>query len=223
MRAHVELVAALAAVSLAAACTARPAQLGAPRPELERRALQDVRPQGPVHVIFEWRLQERDARFHGQGVARVDAPRRARLDLFGPRGESYLAAALFGAELRLPPGVPDGVIPPAELLWASMGVFQPPEGARLAGSDSTDSAVRLGYERDGASWLYEIRDGRLWFVEYQDAVGRHTVELRGRADALPEWAHYRDWAHFRELLLTVTQVENVDGFDEEIWLLAHAR
>jgi hypothetical protein len=216
------LAVALAVASLAGACAPRTAQLGAPRPELEGQALQNVRPQGPVHVIFEWRLQERDARFHGQGVARVDAPRRARLDLFGPRGESYLVAMLTGAELRLPPGVPEGVVPPAELLWAAVGVFQPPPGAHLAGSDANGAVIRLGYERDGESWLYEIRDGRLYFVEYQDPAGRHTVELRGRAAEVPEQAHYRNWAHFRELLLTVTQVENVHGFDEEIWLPASA-
>jgi hypothetical protein len=59
-------------------------------------------PAGPQQVNFGWTLDERGSRVRGRGVVRSEAPRRIRLDLFGPRGETYLMAALVEGEYRLP-------------------------------------------------------------------------------------------------------------------------
>src|SRR5215207_7239487 len=53
-------------------------------------------PMGPFQVNFSWSLEEGGSRASGRGVVRVEAPERIRLDLFGPRGETYLVAALNG-------------------------------------------------------------------------------------------------------------------------------
>jgi hypothetical protein len=206
-------------LALSSGCAARLPQLGPPRPELEAAALRLALPPAPAHLIFDWRLVEREARFGGQGVARVDAPHRARLDLFGPRGEAYLAAVLWESELRLPPGVSQSAVPPPELLWASVGVFRPPSEASLTGSDSTGTTIRLGYERPGERWLYQLQAGRLEYVDYHGPGGRRRVELRGEAGAFPVQTLFRDWGESRELLLTVTQVEYVEGFPADIWTL----
>ena len=55
-------------------------------------------PEAPYQVNFGWTLEEGGARANGRGVVRVEAPERIRLDLFGPRGETYLVAALTEGE-----------------------------------------------------------------------------------------------------------------------------
>src|SRR5690349_2357047 len=45
-------------------------------------------------ITFAWTLNEGGSKVSGRGVVRVDAPRRIRLDLFGPQNATVLAAAL---------------------------------------------------------------------------------------------------------------------------------
>src|SRR5690606_9098985 len=103
----------LAALPLiAAACAARTAPLTTPPdPALAREAAEATAPQRTLQILFDWNVRERDARFNGRGVARVQPPYHARLDLFGPRGEGYLTAALVEEDLRLPAAAQDAPVP----------------------------------------------------------------------------------------------------------------
>ena len=77
---------ALTAAIAAASCTARSAVPERPIVrELETEAVRATAPSAPLHILFDWTAREPDARFTGRGVARVEPPYRARLDLFGPR------------------------------------------------------------------------------------------------------------------------------------------
>src|SRR5690606_13563466 len=87
-------------------------------PTVAQAAVAETALDRPLHVVFAWTLQEREARFSGRGVTRYEPPGRARLDLFGPRDETYLSAALVDMELRLPRGMPDVPLPPPPLLWS---------------------------------------------------------------------------------------------------------
>ncbi|HEX7117646.1 MAG TPA: hypothetical protein VF212_02605 [Longimicrobiales bacterium] len=169
--------------------------------------------------MFDWTARERDARFTGRGAARVEAPYRARLDLFGPRGEGYLSAAIVEGELRLPPNVDPRAVPPAPLLWSVLGVVRPPEGAALVGASREGGTARLDYERDGGRWTFLVEGGRLRRAEWNSPDGgRYTVELEGQgAHGLPQRAVYRDWAAFTELTLELDEVERVESFPPEIW------
>ena len=64
-----------------------------PQPELAQQLVDSTALRRPLHLVFSWNFTEENARFSGQGATRVEPPYRARLDLFGPRGETYLAAA----------------------------------------------------------------------------------------------------------------------------------
>jgi hypothetical protein len=177
-------------------------------------------PTQPLWITFDWEAREREARYTGQGAARVEPPQRARLDLFGPRGESYLSAAIVAGELRLPPSAEGALIPPPELLWGALGIFQPPEGAELAESTRKGDRARLEYRNGVERWTYEFEAERLRRVEWNGPErARRSVELKGEGTAgIPREATYRDWNAFTELKLKLGKVEEVDSFPPDIWL-----
>ena len=94
----------LAALAITA-CAGRsiPATLD---PPVAEDAIAETAPDRARRVVFDWRMLDGDARFSGRGVARIEPPYRARLDLFGPGDETVLSAALVDQDVRLPPGSP---------------------------------------------------------------------------------------------------------------------
>lgn len=213
------VVAACAFVPAVAACGGtRGIANGPVVPSYETEAVAGASLDRPLHVLFSWRLEERDGRFSGDGATRFAPPRRARLDLFGPRGEAYVVAALVDMELRLPAGMDTTVLPPPALLWASLGVFRPPVGAELTGTAREGETRRLDYARGDQRWTFRFERDRLRWAEWIRSDGRRTVELEGDAGhGLPRQAVYRDWPAFRQLRLTVDEVNESEGFDDEIW------
>lgn len=172
-------------------------------------------------MLFDWNLSEQGVRASGRGVARVEPPYRARLDLFMGNGETVARAALVDDDLRVPPGVPEGIIPPPRLLWASLGVFRPGGGAFLLGAEGRrEEAVSLRYGFDGGEELrYRIVGDRI--VEAELLSGGHAVHqvtLSAEAeDRYPREATYRNLAAFRELRLVRRSVENVEPYPPDIW------
>ncbi len=104
-------------------------------------------PSSPRQARFGWSLDEAGSRFSGSGVARYVAPERFRLDLFGPRGETYLAAALVGETARIPAQVAERFkLPSPALLWAAVGVVRPPSATRLTSATDEGGRVTLRYD-----------------------------------------------------------------------------
>ncbi len=149
----------------------------------------------------------------------IQGPDRARIDLFGPRGESYLAAALVGDDLRIPAGVDPDVVPPKTLLWSALGVVRPPDDARLVSTERGSSGLSLRYRSAEGTWTFVLSDGTLRSARLDPASGsRQTVELDPAANGgVPQKADYRDWVAFRELVLTLENVTDVNAFPADIW------
>jgi hypothetical protein len=209
-----------------AGCASAPEQVPgpqtAPEPALAAALVDSTALRRPLHLVFSWTFTEENARFSGRGSTRVQPPHFARLDLFGPRGETYLAAAAVGDELRLPPALPDAmrsVVPPVALLWSALGVLRAPAGATLDLTRVAGDTTTVGYSRGAERWRFRALRGRLQYVEWNGPdAGRRTVELRGTgAHNLPAVAVYRDWAAFRELTLTLEQVNEAGVFPPETW------
>lgn len=214
--------AALLLATSAAACTPRaPTAAVSADSALVAQALEWTRPQAALHVTFAWSLQDRDARFSGRGVVRIEPPWRARLDLFGPRGEGYLSAVLQEETLHLPAGAPDGLLPPPAFLWATLGAVREPAGTALTMAQRAGDEVLLGFDAARERWRFRLQGERLARVEWHGPDGgRRTVELAGTAaHGLPERGVYRDWLAFRELTLSLETVERVDGFPTDTWSL----
>lgn len=213
---------AVCAAALAAGCGGQP---GSPvpltiDPALEPAAVEMTAIDTSMQIVFDWRLEDREGRFSGQGVLRVE-PGRARLDLFGPRSESYLSAVLDGGDLRLPPGADGSQLPPPSLFWTVLGVVKPPAGARLIGAEASGDRTDLRYGADDNAWSFRLDGGRLTRAEWTGSgTGRRTVELAGQTAAgTPEEAKYRDWPAFVELVLSATRVIAVDAFPADTWTL----
>ncbi len=215
---------ALGVGAIAASCgPRRPAVLG---PIAEAPAVADglERSSGlvePVRVRFRWTLNEAGSRIDGQGVARVEPPYRARLDLFLNNGESVLSAALVDHDLRLPYGSRRDILPPVDLLWATLGVFRPVPGARLvAGERLEGEARRLRYrQEDGTELHYEIFDGALRAVELLEGESVLEWVRVGRVDGerYPGEVTYRNLREFRELKISRETLDRVESFDPSIW------
>ena len=192
-----------------------------PDTALASAAVAATAPKTPLKLVFGWSLQDRDAHFGGKGAARMEAPYRARLDLFGPRGEGYLSAAVVGEDVRIPPSVESQaqVVPPPALLWTALGVLSPPADARLMATRRDGEQTQLEYARGGERWRFTLVGGVLRRAEVDgSAAGRLTVELKGRgALGLPRQAVYRDYAAFRELTLTLDRADEAEPFPPDTW------
>lgn len=175
---------------------------------------------GASRLFFEWTATEPGLRVGGRGVARVEAPLRARLDLFTSRGERVAVAALVDDELRVPPGTPD-LLPPEALLWAVLGVFRPgADGVLDSGATRGNDATELRYRLPGnLELLYRIREMRIHAVELRTR-GRTVEELRlvrAAEERFPLQAVYRDLVGVRELRITLERVEDAASFSPTIW------
>lgn len=211
----------LAAPQWACATRAGPGEI---QPGVEAAALTETAVRSPRMLVFDWRLQDGQARFSGSGAARMaPAPPRVRLDLFGPQDEGYLSAVLRDGQLFVPTGVPAELIPPAPLLWAALGVIRPPDGARLLSAVREGNGSTLVYGADDGDWRYVVRDGRLRSAEWSSARGaRHTVAIEP-GEGAPRRSVYRDWQQYRELTLELEREEPVQGFPSDTWSLDAAR
>lgn len=175
-------------------------------------------PARPQRIAFTWELDEAGARFRGAGVARVAPPDRIRLDLFGPRGETYLAAALVGDSLRMPAAVAGRIeLPPPMLLWSALGMLRLPAGAAPLSVSVTgaDTLLRVRLDADAVA-DFRVAGGELRAARRLVSGGvRESVE-RSRSGGSVR-AVYRDWVAYRTLTLTLTSASEVDAFPGDTW------
>ena len=175
----------------------------------------------PTLIIFEWRLTEREGRFDGRGVARLEPPDRVRLDLFLGNGETLTTAALVGGDLRIPPGAQTNLIPPPHLLWGTLGVFEPGTGAALLGGsvvEDADLLLRYGFA-SGEELRYTLRGPLIRQVELVrdgDVVQRVAVEQEAD-ERFPSVAVFRDMGEFVELTITRESIDYVEPYPPDIW------
>lgn len=187
-------------------------------PAVAADVIERTAPDRALHAVFDWIILEGEARFSGSGSARIAPPYLARLDLFGPRGEGYLSAALEGKELRLPPGTPVARLPPPAMMWATLGVVAPPEEAVLVGTRVTTERTELYYDVDESRLRYTMTDGRLSSAHWEGSGRQMSLTLTGLVEpGLPREALFRDPSAGMELKLNVEQVDEVEPFPDEIW------
>jgi hypothetical protein len=176
----------------------------------------------PLRIEFAWSAIEPGARMSGRGLARVEPPYRARLDLFADNGEHVAAAVLEGDNLRVAADAQTS-IPPAPLLWGALGVYRPGSGGVLAGGRVyPEGDIELTYRIPEGQLQYRLRDD---LVERIDILGGGgTVEelalARGDGERFPRRATYRHLVEVRELQITLESVEDVESYPTDIWTSA---
>lgn len=208
------LAVAVAAALAIAACAPRlrplsgaPTTAAIPRTQL---------PPGRHLLVFRWELEDQDLTARGEGAARVASPDSARLDFFLGGGVGSGAAVLIGDDLRVPARAENlarRVVPPAPLLWGTLG--------RAAIPGAKDTAVRV----DGDTLRADIGAPVAWRLTFvQDTLRRieHVVGAR-----VLEWVQRLPGAHVRyrhegtrrQLDLYVIRSDEVREFDPAIWHL----
>jgi len=198
------------------------AETPGPSAEEMRRTAEALRratsPASPRQVNFGWMLDEAGARFTGRGVARYEAPRRFRLDLFGPRGETYLAAALVDGEPRVPPALLERFeLPSPALLWGAVGVVAPPAEAALLEAATRGEETTLRYQLGADVLEYRSAGDRLQSVRRRSGGGvAESIDLTWNQAGLVR-AQYRDWAAYRTLNLTIESSTDVEPFSDDTW------
>lgn len=183
-------------------------------------------PPRPQRLQFTWSYKDETFEANGDGVVRVMAPDRARLDFFLRNGMAGGYAILIGDSLMVP-GI-DLVrrfLPPPPLLWATLGrLTVPATPDTLARIDGTLLRADLGdLSRGDASKA----SGRTWRVTFAgtaltrvERVENRKVEewiTRERGSTAPWELRYVHERANRSLRITVTDTATVEGFDDAIW------
>lgn len=166
---------------------------------------------GHRHVVFRWEATDPEMTVRGEGAARIAPPDSARLDFFLGGGLGGGRAVLIGDSLRAPGGaVVDRLVPPAPLLWASLG--------RFSVTPARDTVVRL----DGELLRADLGDPVRWRVTFRgDSLTRLERVADGRViewvDRSGDRVRYRHETSRRELHLTITRSQPSPAFDASIW------
>jgi hypothetical protein len=210
---------------LIAGCASAPPQAAQPPIDAGQLASAAIRAStldAPYRLVFDWALNEPGSRLRGRGVARIEPPYRARLDLFLSNGERVAAAAVVGDSYTLARGSRTELPPPA-LLWGSLGVFRPGDFSQLRGGrwESTGVAELRYLPPGGGELLYRLRGDRIERMEVLRG-DRASEELRlvhVEGERFPREATYRHLEEVRELRITLESIEHVEAYPTDIWNL----
>lgn len=167
---------------------------------------------GARRIVFTWEYQDQDGfSAKGEGVGRVVAPDSARMDFFLTGGFGGGWAILIGDRLSTPgPDVVRRLVPPAPLLWATLGRVAVPPGSDTSATVSGDTLrAEIG---PSPRWRLMFVRSQLVRVERVDN-GRITEFVSRNGPAL----HYENTAARRSLSLNVQRTEDAGGFDASIW------
>ena len=139
------------------------------------------------HVLeFTWEYKDETFEAAGEGAVRVQGPDRARLDFFLRNGMAGGYAILIGDTLSTPGGdLVKRLLPPAPLLWASLGRLAlpaaPDTAARMDGDTlRADLGALRGKDASGADGRARMEEGqwrRLGNGRVCDVAACHTYAL----------------------------------------------
>jgi hypothetical protein len=168
-------------------------------------------PPGHRRISFKWELNDNSMLIRGDGVARIAPPDSARVDLVVGGGFGGASVALIGDSTRFPRNaMMTHMIPPAPLLWATLGRLALPalsdtvirvSGDTLRADIGKPAQWRITSIRQELTRVERISDGRI--VESVDRSSPTTVryEASGR----------------RSLVMTLVKDDPVAGFEQTIW------
>lgn len=208
---NIRNVALFVTVLVSAACVPRLTPLSGIESPASRLPRTTFAP-GHRQIVFNWDLSDQDVSARGDGVARLASPDSARLDFFLGGSVAGGSALLIGDSVSAPgPDMVRKLIPPAALLWASLG--------RVALPNLRDTVIRV----DGQTLRADIGSPVAWrltfradtLVRAERVDGGRVAEWMERSDATH--IRYRDERARRSLQLTLTRMEEVPSFDASIW------
>jgi hypothetical protein len=116
--------------------------------------------------------------------------------------------------------MPEGIVPPPDLFWAALGVFNPGRESTLLGARREGARTELRYaSTEGREVHYTVEGERIVQVDLlEGGHAVHRVTLAYSNDQRhPGEANYRNLSARRELRLTTRSIEHVAPFPTDIW------
>jgi len=135
-------------------------------------------PAGRSVIRFRWRYVDARVRYAGRGSARIAPPDSMRVDYAGPLGLGAGAAVVIGDGVAWadPAANFRSLVPAIPMLWASLGMVQPP---------GADDAVFALAEPQRVIWRFAGSDGdTLDFVATLGGVAERRLEAEWRRGSM---------------------------------------
>ncbi len=184
--------------------------------------LQTYRPAGRVRYDMKWRFINQKGATAGRAAVRIAPPDSVRFDYRGPFGRSGAAMIVADSALWAAPEKDTrDLLPAAPLFWAALGAPQLPSG-------QTELYAR--WRTGPKAWRYVAGRDTMDFVEIGPGPEGLLTEVRREGKILASTeVHFRPGSRVplearlrfpqdgSALILTVEGVENVAGFDPNIW------
>jgi hypothetical protein len=103
-------------------------------------------PRAPTLIRFRWRYEDERVKYAGRGSARVAPPDSLRFDYAGPLGLGAGAAVVIRDSVAWADPEKDfrSLVPAIPMLWAALGMVQPPaESAEVFGAPADTARQRV--------------------------------------------------------------------------------
>jgi hypothetical protein len=178
-----------------------------------------------MQLQFTWVYGDDAFSASGDGVVRVRAPDRARLDFFLKNGSAGGYAILRGDSVIVPGGdVASKMMPAATMMWAALHrLVLPATRDTVARIDGDTLRVDMGTLRggdatraEGEAWRLAFAGSRLASVERIDK-GRVIEAMSRQRGTNGETIRYNHETAHRRLTIVIGDTTWVEEFDEVIW------
>ena len=127
-------------------------------------------------IRFRWRFQDERVKYAGRGSARIAPPDSLRFDYAGPLGLGSGAAVIIGDSVAWadPEKNFRSLVPAIPMLWAALGMVQPPrEDAAVLSAADTSTQRRV-------IWRFAEQEDTLDYVATDGATSVLEAEWRQR-------------------------------------------
>jgi hypothetical protein len=143
-------------------------------------ALQTL-PRAPTLIRFRWRYQDERVKYAGRGSARIAPPDSMRFDYSASFGIATGAAVVIGDSVAWADPEKDfrSLVPAIPLLWAALGMVQPPRDDAIVFGAIDTSGVRRR-----TVWRFAQQEDTLDYVARSDTAGVLEAEWRRRGEVV---------------------------------------
>jgi hypothetical protein len=142
-------------------------------------------PQARTVIRFRWRYEDGRVKYAGRGSARIAPPDSLRFDYAGPFGLGSGAAVVIGDTVAWadPAANFRSLVPAIPMLWASLGMVQPPgaDAAVFGLADASRTIWRFAAPGDTLDYVTTLGTERTLEAEWR-RDGRAVARSRTRLD-----------------------------------------
>ena len=143
--------------------------------------VQTMLPRTPTLIRFRWHYQDERVKYAGRGSARIAPPDSMRFDYAGPLNFGSGAAVVIGDSVAWADPDKDfrSLVPAIPMLWAALGMLQPPAEDAMVFGGGTELVDSLT-QRQRTVWRFVQVEDTLDYVVTDSAGKRSLLEAEWR-------------------------------------------